>query len=256
VLGNLTLNAINYTPRGRVLLRCRRRGKRLRVQVWDTGIGVARSERERIFEEFYQVANEARDRRKGLGLGLALARQLCALLEHGLTVRSIPGRGSLFSVDMPIAEPSIVHATPPRVRREPDYLRGAQVVVIDDDATCLESTAEALRQFGCRVLAASSAAQAIERLHESDFMPQLVVSDYRLAGENGMAAIAKVLANRKAAYGEEFGCAYFLVSGDTAPGELKAVQEAGYTMLHKPVRLEQLYDAANRKLSELAAGAA
>ena len=102
IVRNFVSNAIRYTDGGGVLVGCRR-GARLRVQVWDTGRGIPDSESERVFEEFYQIGNPERDRDKGIGLGLAIVRRLTVLLDHPLTLQSRIGRGTVFSISLPIA---------------------------------------------------------------------------------------------------------------------------------------------------------
>jgi signal transduction histidine kinase len=103
LLRKLVSNALRYTERGGVLVGCRRAGGELRLQVWDTGIGIPAAELEAIFDDFYQVANPARRRSAGLGLGLAIVRGLSQLLGHPVTVRSELGRGSVFEVRVPLA---------------------------------------------------------------------------------------------------------------------------------------------------------
>jgi signal transduction histidine kinase/CheY-like chemotaxis protein len=253
ILRNLTLNAIRYTRSGGVLVRCKRVGQQLRVQVWDTGIGIPRSERSRIFEEFYQVGNEGRDRRKGLGLGLWLVRQQCELLALPLRLKSIVGKGSVFTIEVPTACRADAPAPDAEAGLQADFVRGAFVVVIDDDEESLHATSTSLRSFGCRVLAATSGMNAIERLQNQEFMPQLVISDYRLAeGETAIEAIAMLRENLRALFGADFEIAALVLSGDTAPAELLRVQDAGFHMLHKPLGVDELYDAVNDKLERLA----
>jgi signal transduction histidine kinase/CheY-like chemotaxis protein len=256
ILRNLTLNAIRYTDEGRVLVRCRRRNAQLRIEVWDTGIGIPRNELSNIFEAFYQVANDARDRRKGLGLGLALVKQLVDLLSLRVRVRSTERKGSLFLVEMPLA--LAVH-TPRRTVEalsRMDHVRGAFVVVIDDDEDSLQATATTVVEFGCRALTATSGLDAIAKLQGQEFMPQLILSDYRLgAGETGIDAIRLVTQNQKALFGDGFALPSLLVSGDTAPSELQKVVEAGLSMLHKPVRPQDLHDQMNAMLEKLGRGA-
>lgn len=252
IVRNLTLNAIRYTRTGGVLVRCRRSGRFLSLQVWDSGIGIPATERSRIFEEFYQVGNEGRDRRKGLGLGLWLVRQQCELLGLPLRLKSKVGKGSVFSIRVPIAgradrpwrgQPETPHA---------DFVRGAFVVVIDDDEESLQATCLSLRSFGCRVLEAASGMSALERLQNQEFMPQLIISDYRLGdGETAIEAIEMLRANLRALFGDGFEIAALVLSGDTAPAELLRVQEAGFVMLHKPLSIEKLYDAVNSELERL-----
>lgn len=105
IVRNLLSNALRYTTRGRVLLGCRRAGHAVRIEVWDTGPGIPPSEQEQVFEDFYQVANTERDRRKGLGLGLAVARRVARLLHHPIGMQSRPGRGSVFFIEVPLATP-------------------------------------------------------------------------------------------------------------------------------------------------------
>lgn len=252
ILRNLVINAIRYTNSGRVVVRAKRKGTNMFVQVIDTGIGIARADRGKIFEAFYQVSNEARDRRRGVGLGLAIVRQLSELLGVKVGVRSRERRGSIFRVEIPIAldPPASRGATVPQVRR--DFARGAFVVLIDDNEESLAATAASLREFGCRVLSAHSGMQAIEKLQDQETMPQLVISDYRLEGETGLDAIKMVIDNQQALYGDDLDISAFIVSGDTAPAEMQMVVNAGYRMLHKPVPLESLYDAVNRELETLA----
>ena len=99
---NLISNALKYTQHGRVLLGCRRRQGKLRIEIWDTGIGIPESELKAIFEEYYQVDNAARQRSQGLGLGLSIVKSLGELLHHPIRVRSLQGKGSVFSIEVPL----------------------------------------------------------------------------------------------------------------------------------------------------------
>ena len=114
MIRNLLANALKYTRRGRVLIGCRRRGDRLRIEIWDTGIGIPHSELEAIFQEYHQLDNPARQRSQGLGLGLSIVKSLGDLLDHPVRVRSIPGKGSMFSIDAPLAPGEA--SMPPRRR--------------------------------------------------------------------------------------------------------------------------------------------
>jgi len=247
VLRNIAQNAVHYTPSGAVAIRAVARGGLVRILVADSGLGIAAPERARVFDEFYQVDNAARDRRKGLGLGLAIVRDIAALLGVRVRLRSLPGRGSTFAVDVRRAD------APARVEAEAptgvDYVRGAFVVLIDDDPLALDGVATTLRDFGCRVLAASSAVEALRGLAELDFVPQVVISDYRLGGGGtGLDAIATVTGALATLCGEAFRPPAILVSGDTSPQELKRVGDAGYLMLHKPVGIAPLHGALNELL--------
>ena len=252
ILRNLTLNAIRYTECGQVVVRAKLRGGKLMIQVFDSGIGIARTEREKIFEPYYQITNEARDRRKGLGLGLAIVRQLSDLLGIRVQVRSKQGRGSMFSLEMALSE---FNTFVPPAQHEPyvrDYARGAFVVLIDDNEESLQGTELSLKSFGCQVLCARSGGHAIESLQCQELMPQLVISDYRLEGETGLEAVKMVINHQQARFGDELDIAVLIVSGDTAPIEMENVLKAGHLMLHKPLGYDALYQAVNTRLTMLA----
>jgi signal transduction histidine kinase/CheY-like chemotaxis protein len=228
ILLNLVSNAIRYTVVGGVMVGCRRRGDALRIEVWDSGIGIPEDQRSSIFREFYQLPAAERDRSGGLGLGLAIVDRLCRLLGHPIELISQLGRGSRFVV---------VVATAPRRRltEQPletvtDQTMGKLVLVIDDDALVLDSMRGALKSWGCNVVTASSGAAALACLAELERTPDLIISDYRLAdGDNGIRAIERL---RKALSAP---VPAFLISGDTAPERLREARASGYYLLHKPV---------------------
>jgi len=235
VLRNLVNNAIRYTDRGKVLIGCRARGVTVRVEVWDTGIGIAEDKRERIFDEFYQAAE--RDRRKGLGLGLAIVRRVTRLLQAKLELCSRPGRGTVFMLELPRAELAaavpaagqIAHALPPVIPSN------AVVLVIDDDAAVLDAMNDALLSWGMRAVMARSLRCALERLPECERYPDAIVSDFRLGeNQNGIDAVRRIE--------HELGMRIpaMIVTGDTAPKSLRVIQESGYRYLPKPVTAERL----------------
>lgn len=235
VLRNLVNNAIRYTDRGTVLIGCRPRGDLVRVAVWDTGIGIPAEKRSRIFDEFYQAAE--RDRREGLGLGLAIVRRVTNLLGVHLSFESTPGRGSVFRFDLPrvdatgvSAERELVQA--PALRA---CLGEAVVLVIDDDPAVLEAMVEALHHWGARAVAAKSLRCALQRLPQCERYPDMIVSDFRLGeGQNGLDAIARIR--------HELGVPVpaMIVTGDTAPKSLRVIQASGLRYLPKPVMPERL----------------
>ena len=142
IVRNLVSNAIRYTKTGGLVLGCRRTGANVRIAVCDTGIGIEPAQLPQVFKEFFQVANPERDRAKGLGLGLAIVERLAQLLGHSVTVASVPGRGSTFSVTLPRGEsPSLATAPAPAEAAPEGSLGGALVVVIDDEAPCARACA-------------------------------------------------------------------------------------------------------------------
>jgi CheY-like chemotaxis protein len=230
ILFNLVSNAIRYTANGGVTVGCRRRAGVLRVEIWDSGIGIPEDQRGNIFGEFYQVPTAERDRSGGLGFGLAIVDRLCRLLKHPIEVTSQLGRGSRFAVSVPLIA---VHSTAapsidPDVMTDP--VRGKLILVIDDDALVLSGMEGVLKSWDCSVVTASSEGTALARLLELKRLPDLIISDYHLGGGKvGFKAIERL----RNALGASIPA--FVISGDTAPERLREAKASGYYLLHKPV---------------------
>ena len=228
ILRNLIANAVRHTDHGKVLVGCRR-GAALRLQVLDTGQGIAPQERGRVFEEFYQIANPERDRAKGLGLGLAIVKRLAQLLDHPLALRSELGRGTLVSLAVPTA-PGAPAAATPASQTMIGGLGGALLLVIDDEPMVLEAMRRLLVGWGAEVIAAQSGAEMLDLLADCQRSPDLILCDYRLRGnENGVDVIRAC----QAQYNEDIPAV--LVTGDTASDRLQEAQRSGFLVLHKPV---------------------
>ncbi|MGA8497040.1 MAG: ATP-binding protein [Xanthobacteraceae bacterium] len=233
IVFNLVQNALRYTRSGGVVVGCRKRGDQLRIEVWDSGIGIAADQHDKIFGEFYRLGEPDRDRRAGLGLGLGLAivDRLCRLLDHPIEVKSTVGKGSVFAVTVPVApankraiEASIVP------RAQPSLSHDKLVLVIDDDPLVLEGMSGIFRKWGCRVVTADSDSKALKAATEQDDVPDLIISDYHLA--NGRTGIETVEWLR----GElSTPIPAFLISGDTDPATLHEAKVKGFHLLHKPV---------------------
>jgi two-component system, sensor histidine kinase len=233
VLRNLVSNAVRYTDRGKILVGCRRRGREVAVQVWDTGTGIPPEEQARVFQEYHQLHNPERDRSKGLGLGLAIVQRLSVLLGCPVTLRSAPGKGSCFELLVPAS--SVPAAEQPAPPAEPQAVRGRFIVVVDDELPIREAMTALLRSWGHRAVAAGSGDEAIERLADCPERPDLIICDYRLrAGENGVAAIERL----RSEYNEMIPA--MLITGDTAPGRLAEANASGLLLLHKPVSNSKL----------------
>jgi signal transduction histidine kinase len=242
IVANLLANAIRYTPAGSVLLGCRRRDDKLSIEVWDTGIGIATEDRERIFEEFVQLGNMEHDRRRGMGLGLATVRRLAALLGHRLELRSVPGRGTVFRVDVPRGESSKAAPERPALGRI-DLLAGKRVVVIDDERAIREGMHELLSRWGCLCVSAAEPLHAIARLDAAG-APHLIICDLHLAG----APIGiGVIGDLRRRYGTSIPA--MLVTADTSPAHLHDARDAGCLLQHKPIRPVQLRAACNHLLA-------
>lgn len=237
ILRNLVSNAVLHTPRGAVLVACRRRGESVRIEVWDTGPGIPADQREVIFHEFTQLGNPERDRRKGLGLGLAIVERLCKLLHHPLTLYSQVGRGSVFAVSLPRGEAYDFMPWTATVRADigTHDLTGRLVLVVDDEVAVQEGMHALLVKWGCDVLCAGSAAEVIEKLSGLVRVPDLVICDYRLRNEeNGIEVIGQLR--------QEFNIDLpaFLITGDTGPKHLREAVASGLPILHKPLNPARL----------------
>lgn len=242
VLGNLVHNAIRYTQEGGVVVVVRSRGGRTSIEVWDTGVGIAAEELPNIFNEFYQVGNQGRDRAKGLGMGLAIVKRLVLLLGHELEVHSRPGKGTVFRLLMPateLAEMQSMVLGADTIPSAPDDDR--TVLVIDDEEAVRAGMKELLESWGCVVLLAGTVAEARAVVRSHGGVIDIVVSDLRLADrEDGLQAIAEV----RAAYGAPLPA--ILITGDTSPDEVRRAHEGGHPVLFKPVRSRDLYAALRR----------
>ncbi|NUB09674.1 PAS domain S-box protein [Azospirillum sp. Vi22] len=228
ILRNLIENALRYTERGGVVVGCRRGNGVLRIEVADSGVGVPEELQQAVFEEFFQIGNQERDRAKGLGLGLAIVKRLAGLLGHTIALRSRPGRGSVFSVELPC-----VRARAILRRNGPDRANDdgqGLVVVIDDEAIVLLSLRTLLEQWGYEVVAAVSAEEAVDVLHGLGRLPDLIIADYRLReGRTGVEAIRDI----HGVCGVRIPAV--VLTGDTAPERITEIRGAGFRLVHKPI---------------------
>jgi signal transduction histidine kinase/CheY-like chemotaxis protein len=238
ILSNLISNAIRYVSQnGTVMVACRKSGEHIRIEVRDNGPGIPVEEQQNIFKEFVQLANKARDRSKGLGLGLAIVDRLSKLLGHSVTLRSAPQRGSTFTITVPrvpnvhelLAEISTVRSADVPLSNEYD---GLNVLVVDDDELVRNSTSGLLASWGCNIQVAGSLAEVRQRSTDVHF--DLVVCDYRLPDGNGLE-LADCIDTQC-----ESKPAFILISGDTSPEVLQEVVAKGHHLLHKPVRPAKL----------------
>ena len=233
VLRNLVSNAIRYTGQGGLLVACRQRRASLVVEVWDTGIGIASENHEAIFREFHQLGNPERDRRKGLGLGLAIAGGFAKVLGQPLTLWSTPGRGSCFRLTLPRSTNWQGVATVTSLKPTTRCLVGLRTLVIDDDEAVLLGLAQLLRSWGCSVDTAESIEQAQELARAR--RPDVVLTDYRLRGHRtGLQAISIL----RQQLGQTLPA--LMITGDTAPDRLRETLGSGVPLLHKPISPMQL----------------
>jgi signal transduction histidine kinase/CheY-like chemotaxis protein len=248
VLGNLISNALRYTLKGGVLVGWRRRGKQIRLEVWDTGIGIPRAEFGHIFDEFYQLGNPERDRRHGLGLGLATVKRVAALLNCPLSLNSEPGRGSVFRMTVPEGDPAAVVRVLRPAFENIDALAGKVIAVIEDEGTVREGLATLLEQWHCRPVATASAQETIDVLALQGLVPDVILADYRLRDhQTGITAIEML----RARFGAEIPA--LLVSGDTTEELFRAARESSLIFIAKPISSARLRAALLHFLSKRAA---
>lgn len=239
ILHNLISNALRYAPGGTVMLACRKRGAKVRIEVRDNGPGITPDAQEAIFQEFVQLDNPERNRAKGLGLGLAIVRRLTDLLSHRLELRSTPGRGALFALELPLATACVVpEGTPPP---PPHSLHGLHVLLVDDDELALASTTGLLESWGCTVTATDTPETLLPALSQHN-PPDMIVCDYRVG--SSLSGLAVIQALRQHFGGQ---VPAIILSGDTSPAANGDAQRAGIPLLHKPVRPARLRALLQRK---------
>ncbi len=240
ILRNLLTNAIRYTPSGRVLLGCRRRRHSLWIEVWDTGVGIAADKLGEIFQEFKRGDVQRFHQDRGLGLGLAIVEKIARMLGHRIQVESAPGKGSRFSIEVPLARR--VARTEPEPERTADdlveRLRGSRVWVLDNDAAICAGMRTLLEAWGCQVVTALSEedlARQVDNFHaESD----LLIVDYHLdEGLNGVDAVASINARR----GTPLPA--LMITANYSNELKQQIRELGHTLMHKPVRPMKLKTA-------------
>jgi CheY-like chemotaxis protein len=237
VVSNLVSNAIRYALEGDVLIGARPCGKGVPLQVWDSGIGIPLEQRSMTFEEFYQVDNPGRDRRKGLVLGLAIVQRLNTLLGTPLHFRSISGQGTFFALTSPMATGAPESITQDDERELRAGFEGLRALIIDDDVAICEATQRLLRKWVFKTRAALQFAEAGEVLDDG-FLPDVILADLRLADEiDGIRAVG-ILHDRL-----RRNVPAPLISGETGASELARVKERGLVLLTKPVAPAELRSA-------------
>lgn len=255
ILNNLVSNSLRHTIDGGVLIGARRRRKGIRIEVWDTGVGIAAHHQARVFEEFYQVEPQgtrqgSRDSR-GMGLGLATVQRLAALLNTRVELSSRPNKGTCVRVVVRATEPLIPMPVSPVLpmglaAEDDGALRNIRVLVIDDERTILEGLQVVLSNWGAEVLAAQTRAEVLALAGAWERPPDVVVSDLLLqGGDNGLDVLAAL---ERHPNGIGPGTARLLVTGETKPDRLREVASAGVAVLYKPVSPKVLRQAITAQL--------
>jgi two-component system CheB/CheR fusion protein len=235
MIRNLLSNAVKYTKRGRILVGCRRRGDKLRIEVCDTGIGIPDGQLDAIFEEFHQLDNPARERSLGLGLGLSIAQRLGTLLRHDMDVRSRPGVGSIFAVEVPLGRHDT--APPPEASRQPATAPGrpSAILVVEDDPTVREMLDILLTEEGHHTAVAADGREALAIVARGAMRPDLVVADYNLPG--GITGL-EVVAELRKTLGRSIPAV--ILTGDISTATLRDIAQRDCIQRNKPVKAAEL----------------
>ncbi len=247
MIRNLLSNALKYTTRGKVVLGCRRRpGGVLSIEIWDTGTGIPDRDLQAIFAEYHQLENSARERSRGLGLGLSIVQSLGKLLGHDVHVRSVAGKGSVFAVDVALADKT---TAPPAVDPHRDTGgspgRAGDILVIEDDVDIRELLALVLTSEGHRVTTATDGASALERVAKHNVRPDLILADYNLPnGMTGLEAAARIQTRLMRPI------PVVVLTGDISTETLRTIADQDCVKLDKPVRSEDLTRLVQKLLSE------
>jgi two-component system CheB/CheR fusion protein len=249
MIRNLLSNAFKYTVHGKVLLGCRRRGGTLSIEVWDSGVGIPKEDLQSVFEEYHQLANPARERSRGLGLGLSIVQRLAGLLGHPLRVRSELGRGSAFAIEVklaPFGQQSEAESLQQGVDlAPPEYLhRSGVILIVEDDPEVRDAMEMLLRDEGHHPVTAPDGVAALEWLAQETVRPDLVLADYNLPrGMDGLQMVAKV---REKLHGE---LPAIILTGDITTETLRDVAQQNCEQLIKPVKFEDLAQVIQRLLT-------
>jgi len=236
MIRNLLSNAVRYTDRGRILLGCRRAGDNVRIEVWDSGVGIAEGQLRHIFREYYQGTEGTE--RGGFGLGLAIVKRLGDILDHRVDVRSIRGKGTRFFIEVPRNRSSIegVETAPPLLPLN-DAFRGS-VLAIEDEASVRIALGRLLKLRGVDATIVATATEALTLVSEHGLRPDVLLSDYNLRGsQDGMEAIKHL----RAALGWKVPAV--VITGDIRSETAASISSQGVSVLIKPFSGDELLEA-------------
>jgi two-component system, chemotaxis family, CheB/CheR fusion protein len=248
IIRNLLSNALKYTKRGKVLLGCRRRKGMLSIEIWDTGVGIPNEELQAIFEEYHQLDNAARERSRGFGLGLAIVQRLGNLLGHRVSVRSRPGKGSVFAIEVMLPP----RGNAPRLelhRRGKDdgivegVRRTGAILVIEDDPDLRVSLKHVLTDEGHHAVTAPDGTAALELVAQGTVRPDLILTDYHLPkGMNGLQVTAKLREKL------HYQIPVIVLTGDISTRTLREIAQHDCARLSKPAKSKELTQVIQRLL--------
>ncbi len=231
IVSNFVANAIRFTEVGGVLVGCRKEGRGLRIEVVDTGRGISDEHRERVFDEFYRVAEENRAQKRGLGLGLNIVKRLADLLEHPIRLKSEVGKGSIFSVWVPLG--NIWHSdtgfSADISEAVAGEFAGTPVLLVEDDEILRDSMVRLLRRWGVDVHAAANEDDAVALVTTTGLLPKIIIADFNLQARTGIDVIKAIRAIVRDTIPA------IVVTADGEPKVISGIREAGVPVLIKPV---------------------
>jgi signal transduction histidine kinase/CheY-like chemotaxis protein len=236
MIRNLLSNAVRYTDRGRILLGCRRTGDNVRIEVRDSGVGITEDQLPHIFNEYYQGTDGAE--RGGFGLGLAIVKRLGEILDHRVEVRSIPGKGTRFFIEVPRGRSSVnVPEAAPPVHPHNDAFPGS-VLAIEDEASVRSALGRFFKRTGVEATIVATAAEALTLVREQGLRPDVLLCDYNLRGSpDGVETIRHL----RAALGRNVPAV--VMTGDTRSQTVDSIAAQGVSVLIKPFLAEELLEA-------------
>jgi signal transduction histidine kinase/CheY-like chemotaxis protein len=230
LLQNLVSNAIKYTLEGRVIVGVRRHGPRACIEVWDTGLGIPKSKQTDVFREFERLPSAIMTA-PGVGLGLSIVERLSRVLDHQVTIRSKPGRGSVFSVSVPrAAAVTVVHAAaPPGLQGKPRSLEGLIIAAVDNEPAILKGMEALLRGWDCTIVVGIDLASVEAALRARELTPDVVIADYHIGETDGLALVDALKARFSA-------CHAVLVTADRSAEVRALALKADVRLLNKPLK--------------------
>jgi two-component system CheB/CheR fusion protein len=247
MIRNIVSNAFKYTQKGKILLGCRRHGDHIRIEIWDSGLGIPESELELIFEEYHQIDNAARERKNGLGLGLAIVKRLATMLNHRVTVRSRLGKGSVFTIETRAPQAGQTKATGgPQTTAAGDRVLSAlsaSILVVEDDPTIRTLLESVLAADGHKVTTAGDGPEALDMISRNLVRPDLILADYNLPKDMNGVQVAT-----SARHLSQKSLPVIILSGDISTETLAEISESTYFRLAKPVTVVALRNAVQTQL--------
>ncbi len=256
IMQNFLSNAMRYTTSGRVLLGARRVGKQLRLEVWDTGVGIPENKLREVFEEFKRIDNPKHSQVKGLGLGLAITDRIARMLGHQISVRSWPGQGTVFGITLPLGDPSKAQKARPEKRGwiRSKGLNGIKVLVIDNEPKILEGMSALLNGWSCDVITALSADAALAELQARQWIPDIVLADYHLGEtDTGIMALQQLASLEGQPDGRDYFTPAIVITADRTDEVRDEIEAAGAQLLTKPVRPAALRAMINKIIATVRA---